>query len=253
VQLKGQLSVDPSASQLADLVRGQIHRGELGPGDRLSSERDLSAKHGVSRLLVREALASLESDGYVITRRGATGGRFVTSLELPFQAWAVRQLDELDDIVDFRLAVECQAVRFAASRRTKSDLATIMKAARGLERSKTPRDYRLSDVAFHNALAAASKSPRLGASVVRARGDLFEPTDDLWQDGLELTIAQHHAITSAVSDSDADGAAAAMAGHIESTRAEMHELVQRSAQMSAAIPGTSEVVAADLTPSAVGQ
>ncbi len=222
-------AVEQSARQLADMLRGQIHRGELGPGDRLASERDLAAQHSVSRLLVRDALASLESAGYLVTRRGATGGRFVTSLELPFQTWATLRLDELDDIIDFRLAVECQAVRFAASRRTKTDLAAITKAQRQLEKAKTPKEYRLSDVAFHAALAESSKSARLASSVQRARGDLFEPTDDLWHEGLELTIAQHQAIAAAIGDGDADAAAAAMVAHIESTRTEMHELVRPSA------------------------
>jgi GntR family transcriptional regulator, transcriptional repressor for pyruvate dehydrogenase complex len=228
-----------SAAQLVAFLQGQIHRGQMGPGDRLASERDLAATHRVSRLLVREALASLEGDGYVVTRRGATGGRFVTSLELPFQTWAALRLGDLDDIIDFRLAVECQAVRFAAERRTKADLSAIVKAARQLERAKSPRDYRLADVAFHAALADASKSSRLAASVERARGDLFEPTDDLWHEGLDLTIAQHQAITAAVTDGAPDRAASAMSAHIESTRTEMHELVQSTMDPSTSASATA--------------
>jgi GntR family transcriptional regulator, transcriptional repressor for pyruvate dehydrogenase complex len=208
-------ATERSASQLADMLRSQIHRGELGPGDRLSSERDLAAQNGVSRLLVRDAL-------------GATGGRFVTSLEVPFRTWASLLVEDLDDIIDFRMAVECQAVRFAAARRTKADLTAIAKAQRQLEKSKTPRDYRLADVAFHAALAEASKSSRLAASVHRARGDLFEPTDDIWDRGLPLTISQHEAIANAIGRSDDDDAAAAMVAHIESTRQEMNQLVRPS-------------------------
>jgi GntR family transcriptional regulator, transcriptional repressor for pyruvate dehydrogenase complex len=231
-----------SANQLAAFLQGQIHRGQLGPGDRLASERDLAATHRVSRLLVREALASLETDGYVVTRRGATGGRFVTSLELPFQTWAALRLGDLDDIIDFRLAVECQAVRFAAERRTKTDLAAITKAARQLERAKTPRDYRLADVAFHAALAEASRSPRLAAAVERARGDLFEPADDLWQEGLDLTIAQHQAIMSAIADAEPARAGSAMSAHIESTRSEMHELVQSTMELEANASAVSSAI-----------
>jgi GntR family transcriptional regulator, transcriptional repressor for pyruvate dehydrogenase complex len=218
-----------SARQLADLLRGRIHRGEMGPGDRLASERELAAQNGVSRLLVRDALANLEDAGYVITRRGATGGRFVSSLDAPFQKWAALRVDDLDDIIDFRMAVECQAVRFAAVRRTKSDLTAIAAAQRTMEKSKTPRDYRLADVAFHAALAAASKSARLAASVERARGELFEPTDEIWDRGLPITVSQHDSIAKAVAASDPDGAAAAMVEHIESTRREIHQLVRRAA------------------------
>jgi GntR family transcriptional regulator, transcriptional repressor for pyruvate dehydrogenase complex len=213
-----------SARSLADQLRGQIHRGELGPGDRLMSERDFAAEYGTTRPVVREALGSLEKLGYLATRRGATGGRFVTSLRDPFQAWARMGKAQLDDIVDFRLAVECQAVRFAAERRTKADVAAIAKAAKQLERARTPGEYRLADVAFHSSLATAAKSERLAAAVEQARGDLFEPTDDLWEQGLELTVAQHSQILRAIADGQPNEAAAAMYAHIEATRAEMHTL-----------------------------
>jgi GntR family transcriptional regulator, transcriptional repressor for pyruvate dehydrogenase complex len=218
--------VERSARQLADDLRSQIHRGELGPGDRLASERELAAQNGVSRLLVREALAGLEHAGYLVTRRGATGGRFVAALDVPFQRWAAMRSHDLDDIIDFRMAVECQAVRFAAARRTDDDLGAIAQAQQELEQSTTPRDYRLADVAFHAALAAASKSPRLAAAVDRARGDLFEPTDDIWDRGLLLTVQQHAAIAKAIVNGADDEAAAAMVVHIESTRQELHDLIQ---------------------------
>jgi GntR family transcriptional regulator, transcriptional repressor for pyruvate dehydrogenase complex len=211
--------------QITDLLRGRIHRGELGPGDRLLPERDLAAQLGVGRLRLREALATLEADGYVVTRRGATGGRFVTELHQPFRRWASSVLDEIDDIVDFRLAVECQAVRFAASRRTRADLASIRRTVESLEQATSPRDYRLADVAFHHALASASRSPRLIEAVDRARGELFEPVDELWRNGLDQTIVDHRRIVDAVAAGDSDAAAAAMAAHIEGTRRELQDLL----------------------------
>ena len=57
-------------SGLSDVVqelRGRIHRGELGPGDRLPPERELASRLGVSRDRVREALSALETDGYLVS------------------------------------------------------------------------------------------------------------------------------------------------------------------------------------------
>ena len=116
-------------ADVVEELRGRIHRGELGPGDRLPAERELASRMKVSRDRVREALAALENEGYVVSRRGATGGRFVTELAAPFAAWAARTEDDLDDIVDFRLAIECEACRFAAQRRTRSDLHAMRRAA----------------------------------------------------------------------------------------------------------------------------
>ena len=136
------------------------------------------------------------------------------------------RIGELDDIIDFRLAVECQAVRFAADRRTASDLTEISRAARRLEKAARPSEYRLADVAFHSGLAHASKSRRLSIAVEQARGDLFEPTDDLGKEGRELTVEQHCAVYDALRDKDGDAAAAAMVTHIESTRTEMKAFIQ---------------------------
>ena len=108
----------PSAAAIADGLRGRIHRGELGPGDRLPPELVLAEQLGVGRLQLREALLALEIDGYLVARRGAAGGRFVTELVAPYNQWIEqmrRDLDALNDIVDFRLAVECEVARLAPS------------------------------------------------------------------------------------------------------------------------------------------
>jgi DNA-binding FadR family transcriptional regulator len=216
----------PSSTDIADDIRGRIHRGALGPGDRLPPERELAAQLGVSRDRLRDGLAQLESDGYLVRKRGATGGRFVTELGASFAMWASRTEHELDDIVDFRLAVECQAARFAAARRTRGDLAALRAAVDQLDRARTPRDYRLADVAFHAAVALASGNDRLAAAVERARGELFEPAEHLWNDGRNDSLADHRRILAAIEARDTDAAASAVVDHIERTRAELHGLIR---------------------------
>ena len=220
----------PSAGAVADRLRGRIHRGELGPGDQLLPERQLAEELGVGRLRLREALAALESDGYLVARRGAAGGWFVTELRAPYNQWVEqmrRNLSELDDIVDFRLAVECEVARLAAQRCTKADLTALSGAVRALERATTPRAYRTADLAFHAALAAAARSPRLAAAVDQVRGDLFSPVDELWFDGRSGDSARdHHAIAAACANRDSGTAATIMAGHIGQTRAEIRALLK---------------------------
>ncbi len=217
------------SNPVVEEISGRIHRGELGPGDRLPPERELAAQLGVSRDRLREALLALEADGYLVAKRGATGGRFVTELAAPFAAWAARTADELDDIVDFRLAVECQACRFSAHRRTKTDLDAMRRAVARLDAASTPREYRLADVTFHAAIAIASGNERLAAAVERARGELFEPADELWQRGQGESLADHRLILGAIEGGQADAAAGAMADHIERTRRELGTLVRRVA------------------------
>jgi DNA-binding FadR family transcriptional regulator len=215
------------ATAVAEELRGRIHRGELGPGDRLPAERDLAVQLGVSRDRLREALAVLVGEGYLVSRRGATGGHFVTELAGPFRSWAARTEGELDDIVDFRVAVECQAARFAARRRTRADLAALRRAVRLLEAADTPKDYRLADVAFHSAVAVAARNVRLAQAVERARSELFEPADELWQNGRNESLADHQAVFAAIAAGDEDDASRAMADHIEATRRELRTLIRR--------------------------
>jgi GntR family transcriptional repressor for pyruvate dehydrogenase complex len=214
-------------TDVVEEIRGRIHRGELGPGDRLPAERELASRLRVSRDRVREALQSLEAEGYLVAKRGATGGRFVTELATPFAAWAARTEHDLDDIVDFRLAVECEACRFAARRRAKADLEAMQHAVDRLDTAATPREYRLADVAFHASIAIASGNERLATAVERARGELFEPADELWKHGRIESLADHQHILAAIRGREAETAAQAMAEHIERTRLELRELARR--------------------------
>lgn len=60
----------PLHAQVADDVRRSIERGELGPGDEIPSEAELSAKHGVSRQTVRQALKNLAQEGLISGGKG---------------------------------------------------------------------------------------------------------------------------------------------------------------------------------------
>lgn len=61
-----------SSQELAALLREQILTGELAPGARVPSDRWLQETHGVSRNLVRRAIATLRAEGLVVTRQGQT-------------------------------------------------------------------------------------------------------------------------------------------------------------------------------------
>ncbi|MGH8904106.1 MAG: GntR family transcriptional regulator [Egibacteraceae bacterium] len=69
------MAVDPYSDrpiyqQVADELRAQIKRGELGPGQKLPFERDLSERYGTARLTARRALQVLVADGLVQPQRG---------------------------------------------------------------------------------------------------------------------------------------------------------------------------------------
>ena len=60
-----------------------VKLGQVRPGDRLPSERELALRLGISRVTLREAIRVLAQEGYLASRRGRSGGTFV----LPTADW----------------------------------------------------------------------------------------------------------------------------------------------------------------------
>jgi GntR family transcriptional regulator len=60
----------PLALQLADALRAEIQEGRRRPGSQLPTESEFQAEYGVSRTTIRAALATLASEGLVLTRKG---------------------------------------------------------------------------------------------------------------------------------------------------------------------------------------
>lgn len=67
----------PAHVQIERWLLASIAGGELAPGDRLPGERELAGRLGVSRMTLRQALASLERDGVLLRVPGRSGGAFV--------------------------------------------------------------------------------------------------------------------------------------------------------------------------------
>jgi DNA-binding GntR family transcriptional regulator len=67
----------PKYLQIAGYIRDQIVRGDLRPGDEVSSERELAASWEVARPTAARALEWLRTQGFVESRQGA--GTFVRS------------------------------------------------------------------------------------------------------------------------------------------------------------------------------
>jgi DNA-binding GntR family transcriptional regulator len=100
-----QLERSSTAKRIAAVLRQRITEGAIEPGERLN-ELSLAAELGVSRSPIREALAQLAGEG--IVHLVPYKGTFVTALSEA----------RLQDLLDFRLALEQFAVRRAIDRAT---------------------------------------------------------------------------------------------------------------------------------------
>lgn len=217
------------AQAVADHLRKLIHRGEVGPGERLPAERELAEQLGVARISLREAIKQLREDGYVEVRRGASGGTYVTELNRPAEAWRARmraQVGEIDDILDFRVALETETAVLAARRRSNADLAALHASIVALSSVDGRTSFRQADSQFHIGLARAARSERLAEAIQTSRGELFSPHDLLpFAEPVAETLRDHQAIYNAVQDRAADRAAAAMREHLDHTRDQLRVIV----------------------------
>ena len=114
-------------TRIVDAIRREIGEGRLKPGDRLPGEQLLADTFGVSRNVVREAIARLRSDGFVQSRQGI--GAFVVR-DAPSPVLRIEQ-DASNDRVSFthvfelRAMLEVQAAGLAAARGTAAQHAPI--------------------------------------------------------------------------------------------------------------------------------
>jgi DNA-binding FadR family transcriptional regulator len=144
-------------------IAGEIRSGRLRPGTRLPTEQELMIAMGVSRTVVREAVAALRAEGLVTTRQGS--GAFVAadSSRVPFRIdpEGLSSIADVLEVMELRQAVEVEAAALAAERITPERLLPVSRALRAIETAIGKGDGAINeDFAFHRAIAAASGNPR---------------------------------------------------------------------------------------------
>ena len=107
------------AARVFTFFRDKLLSGELKAGDRLLAERELALALGVSRPVLREALRSLAMLGLLDIRHGR--GAFVRAADASVLGQALTlclapEPNILDDVLQARIAIECQAIRLACQR-----------------------------------------------------------------------------------------------------------------------------------------
>jgi GntR family transcriptional regulator, transcriptional repressor for pyruvate dehydrogenase complex len=146
-------------------LRDRLLEGSLKPGDRLVPERELASQLGVSRPLVREALRALTMLGIVEIRDriGTVVTRPDISVLNDFFTFALaQQADMVDDVMQARIAIECQAIRLACEQATITDFERLQRALTGITDTIDEADAGgMADFEFHRTIVLASRSETL--------------------------------------------------------------------------------------------
>lgn len=151
--------------RIVEQIEDAITRGDLKPGQRLPSERELVSQFGASRPTVREALRVLESNGLVRSRPGDPNGPEI----LPFsptgltkQMTRLVQIEKMSmaELISFRMILDGSANMLAARLRSDEELARIENTITVMEEAidRGYEEFSKADVAFHEAVALASRN-----------------------------------------------------------------------------------------------
>lgn len=161
--------------------------GDLARDVRLPTEAELAKSFGVSRPTIREALKRLSARNLLRTRRGVTGGNFVsipsfeevrTDLSTTSMLLVSHQVFSLGDLAESRRLLESMCARLAAERRSSADLAELEGLlVRQARPDLSDEEFCEADVAFHRVIVRAAGNPVLDYVMVFALEALHPSTN----------------------------------------------------------------------------
>lgn len=208
---------------VASSISREIAQGRLKAGDQLPAEQVLATTFGVSRNVVREAIAKLRSEGRVWSQQGR--GAFVTDSAttrvLSIDHEALNKGDSFASLFELRGVLEVQAAALAAMRRTKQDLAKMADALATMAAAPYGGvQWLKKDLEFHVAVAKATRNPYIIQFLIfiseQVRQSILVSGARRASDEIaRATLAEHRAIFAALEASDALLAQSAMRAHLD--------------------------------------
>ncbi len=227
------------SEEIVEQIKKLIAKGELKPGDRIPSERDLATMLGVSRPSVREAILVLEAMGFLDARQG--GGTFVRALTEASITDPLAKLVEKKDpellraLVEVRMGLESWAAYLAAQRAEPHEIAEMRRLFEVMAEQATRGGWDPEiDADFHYAITAASHNS-LQMHVLDSVHTLFHATIQValmefyrQQGHIEKLLTQHREIMEAIAAHDPELARQKMMVHLAMVEEKMTELLQKT-------------------------
>jgi DNA-binding FadR family transcriptional regulator len=228
------------SSQVVRTIAERIKLGAYSRGSQLPTEKVLIDELGVSRTVVREAIANLRASGLVSIQHGV--GAFVRDdanvppfrLEGERLTMAENQLKGLE----LRIGIEQEAAALAAERRTQADLDAMARICDAMDRAaaEVSRETQ-TDFEFHCAVATASQNEHffgifnyLGETLMpRMRMQGYAVDDAVFSANLVRVNTEHRRVLDAIAAGNVDAARDAMRKHLSVSRDRMIERMRRGA------------------------
>lgn len=228
------------SKRLYEEIVGQIHQlisgGQLKPGDKLLSERELADRLQVSRVSVREAIRSLEILGFIEIRHGE--GTFVRDTNAddvirPLAMFLAAERGSLLDMFEVRRIFETATSALAAERASDDEVAHIgallekMKACISVGDSEKGEEY---DAGYHYAVAEATHNSLLIKLLRTVHEEWSKAVSAGSQqllldsaDNAQKIIDQHTRVYEAIKAHDPATASQAMLEHVQFAEREIQK------------------------------
>ena len=228
---------DAVFARLKDLIL----EGQLQPGDRIPSERELCSQLGVSRTAIREAKRALVVTGMLDARAGQ--GTFVADDVLDFLkeplSWGMKiEPESVRELVEARRILEVASAGLAAERATHEQRTALRCLTQQMQLALEANDmaaFLRTDLAWHAAVAEAARNRVLVRVALAIRGLLKTFMAAVLQvpGSAEIAIEGHERLAEAIVVGDADRARGAMENHLRDMQTMIIEQLERALQQTA--------------------
>lgn len=224
------------AVEMEQDLRTKILAGQPPVGEKLPTERVLCETYGVSRTVVREAIAGLRSAGLIESRRGS--GLFVRSdiaatvSGLPPMPENPAGIGAIVDTLELRAAVETEAAFLAATRASPGQIEKIRACQkRFFEAVDSGEETESADFDFHQAIAEATNNGAyrsfmeyLGRRTIPRSKLGVDLVGESYRAYLMDLLAEHEVILLAIERHSAEDARQAMKAHLSGSLARYRAL-----------------------------
>lgn len=213
------------SSQISKLILSEIQSGQLAIGDRLPSEAELAQKYGVSRTILREAIASLKNEDILEAKQGrgiiVKNSRSRQAFRFS-DVFETISMGEVNYFYEMRALLESQAAGLAAMRRTQEDIEEITKSFEEMAeavRKRTPGAE--AHERYNKAIARASHNPVLTEFLFFLYGKLHDLAKELRiktmasPERAHNVLEEHRRVVESIVDKDQPAAQEAALAHLK--------------------------------------
>ncbi|MBO0343991.1 FadR family transcriptional regulator [Roseibium sp. CAU 1637] len=212
-------------TNLGDKIRG----GAYHVGEKLPREKDLVSTYGVSRTVVREALAQLRAEGLIEIKHGV--GAFVCSqttpeMKIPFLPDNLQKRSDLLELLELRKGVEIEAAGLAALRRSPAQNERIQEAFHDFKEAlRNNSGASEKDFELHRRIAEATNNrfyleflDYISRQVtVNAPRSLYGGEQSRRLDQLNALEDEHRQLVEAIREQDPEKSRSAMRQHLKAS------------------------------------